>query len=135
MCKTLLFPHGFSFHSLIHASSFGKLYTNFTNFHCFPYLISNLLAVDGLPNFPMPRPHEDGRFERLARHLRKGHLVAFPTETVWVAPSDNVIVNIVIPKINVNRGIEESPGQVAKWLAMAGCESTFSRKSVDFQHV
>ena len=101
MCKTLLFPHGFSFHSLIHASSFGKLYTNFTNFHCFPYLISNLLAVDGLPNFPMPRPHEDGRFERLARHLRKGHLVAFPTETVRVAPSDNVIVNIVIPKINV----------------------------------
>lgn len=28
-------------------------------------------------------PHEDGRFERLARHLRKGHLVAFPTETVY----------------------------------------------------
>lgn len=69
----------------------------------------------------MPRPHEDGRFERLARHLRKGHLVAFPTETVWVAPSANVI-----PKIHVNRGIEESTGQVAKWLAMARWESTFS---------
>lgn len=47
----------------------------------------------------MPRPHEDGRFERLARHLRKGHLVAFPTETVWVAPSANVIPKIYTCKL------------------------------------
>lgn len=28
-------------------------------------------------------PHEDGRFQSLGQHLRKGHLVAFPTETVY----------------------------------------------------
>lgn len=35
---------------------------------------------------PLLRPHEDERFQSLGQHLRKGHLVAFPTETVWVAP-------------------------------------------------
>ena len=54
-----------------------------------PATVSRLFQAPGCKHDshhqPPSRPHEDARFEKLGSHLRKGHLVAFPTETVWVA--------------------------------------------------